>query len=145
MQYGKIAVRKACVCYKVNKGQELSRLGAAVRPGPGHFQLSNMCSSLMAPTQHENELFWLTHPGSLGAELCGVGHSWRWMTSSFLSGFWVTVVLMAGVRASEKHPMIWGNYTVWFMENTSTCQMVLAGRGHQAGPIAAMPDEEAQG
>lgn len=86
-----------------------------MRSGPGPFQLSNMCSSRMAPTQHENELFWLSHPISPGAELCGVGHSWRWMASSFLRGFCATVVLVAGVRTSEKHPVIWGNDTARFM------------------------------
>lgn len=103
-----------------------------MRSGLGHFQLSNMCSSLMAPAQHENELSWLSHPTSPGAELCGVGHSQRWMTSSFLRGFCATVVLMAGVRTSEKHPRIGGNYRAWF--TAGKCWHLADGAGRKWAP-----------
>lgn len=54
------------------------------------------------------------------------------MTSSFLSGFCVTVVLMAGVRASEKHPMFGGNYSAQLM--AGKCQHLPDGTGRKWAP-----------
>ena len=100
------------------------------------------CSWRMAPAQHEDAHFCLSHPVVLQAQLCGVGHLQRWMTY-FLSGFCVTVVFMAGVRASEEHPMIWGNYPAQC--KAGKCQHLPDGAGRKQALVEPDGDAKSEG